>query len=316
MGTGGASGVVDATTNPQDVYAVQLFAGQSVTLRVSPSSGSDFGTHWVWCYLFAPGLSTIQDQQPLVTKLGDDSTSYVDVTYLPATTDVYYLAIESFDQYSHGAGYNVSVLGSEGMPSNSTVWSASISPGFSASPVLGRPTWVHGRLTPNFNANAPLLASSVQFQESTDTVHWTTDQTLARDGVFDVSVTPTGERWFRFYYAGDDGYAGNTSASVHVTPLTPTSTSAHASVARVKSRRAFTIAGHVSPGEGGDSVSVYVKKPGHGWSRLTTTRMNGGGDFSVRTSFKPKGTYAFYVTFFGSSDLAKSTSGKFTVKVK
>jgi len=43
MGPGGASGVVDTTTRPRDVYAVYLFAGQQVTFDAAWASPGYWG---------------------------------------------------------------------------------------------------------------------------------------------------------------------------------------------------------------------------------------------------------------------------------
>ena len=106
MGPGGASGVVDSDTNPRDVYAVYLVAGQEVVFTESSNKIA-----WIDMYLYAPGYLTISTSH----RVADNNTGFSGspLDYTPAVSGVYYL-VTSAD--SHGVTYTIAVHGTETMP--------------------------------------------------------------------------------------------------------------------------------------------------------------------------------------------------------
>lgn len=112
MGPSGANGVVDSVTNPHDVYAVHLSAGQTVVFRRNPANQ---------IALYAPKTLTIYGTTPLYppTWLGVSQ-----ITYTPAVSGNYFL-----DVIATGVGqaYTITVAGSETMPNDFTPPTTSIS---------------------------------------------------------------------------------------------------------------------------------------------------------------------------------------------
>lgn len=96
---GQLSGRLDAGTDPQDVLAVPLAAGQGVVFRLRAGSGRFFTLA-----LYPPSTTTIEAGSPArKTAAGNDER----LAYVPGSTGVYYLAVEA----EGGAGsYTVQVL--------------------------------------------------------------------------------------------------------------------------------------------------------------------------------------------------------------
>ena len=136
MGPGGASGTVDVTTSPRDVYAVYLFAGQPVVFHAAWGPGS-----WAWNYirLYAPGILTVETASRLAGAQSGNSHVF---TYNPAVTGLYYLGVSA--EQEHGVGYVITVSGKETLPVRTTT-RASAAP----SVLVGKTLRVTGTVSPS-----------------------------------------------------------------------------------------------------------------------------------------------------------------------
>jgi hypothetical protein len=318
MGMGGASGVVDDATNPADVYAVQLNFNEPVTFTVTHPQGNPIAAN-----LYAPGLPAITDLFGSGWVAGNSQgmfgTSFT-LPYTPAVTGVYYLRVFSIGGYT--STYQLSVSGSAGMPSGETEWAAGVASGYSKSPVFGTKTRLHATLSPSFNANARMLASAVEFQESTNTVNWTTKETIATEGVVDRDVAPTTQRWYRFYYAGDGGYAGKTSSWVRISPRPYVSSVAFGSSTLYRQKtRSFR--GYVNP-KTWVSLKVYkrstVTKKYYPYktvkASVSSTKSWEGHKFTAKWKPTSKGRYRVRWQTGAPTNMSSSTSAYKYLTVK
>ena len=109
MGLSGASGVVDVTTSPQDVYAVYLFAGKEVAFNASWENG------YLYFGLYAPRTTTVVGATAVAFGAGgSDGVVENVITYTPAKSGVYYLGV--ICPTDNGVTYTVTVHGTETMP--------------------------------------------------------------------------------------------------------------------------------------------------------------------------------------------------------
>lgn len=109
MGLSGASGVVDVTTSPQDVYAVYLFAGQEVAFNAAWRNG------YLYFALYAPGTTTVVGATAVAFGYGySDGVAANVIAYTPARSGVYYVAVKCPED--NGVTYSITVHGTETMP--------------------------------------------------------------------------------------------------------------------------------------------------------------------------------------------------------
>ena len=212
VGVGTIAGVVDAATDLQDYYAVQLFDGSQVAIRAHLTANpSDF---LIMSLVDDSGTEVASDWTNGLTA-ADDAV----IVYSPAAAGVYSIKVRPWSSTSNGVAYSLTVSGNAAKPSNATVWGVGAAPGYSLAAVYGASTYVRGVLTPTFCALA-LQQSVATFQESTNTTTWSTVSSAASaSGVFISSVTVAEGRFYRWVFDGDGVYAASISPSVKVVPL-------------------------------------------------------------------------------------------------
>jgi hypothetical protein len=88
------SGTLDAATDTDDVFALSLTAGQSISVTMTADVGTDFD-----CYLFGPGGVSVKTDAFVASSMG--STYPEAFTYVARSSGVYYLDLHAF----FGAGH-------------------------------------------------------------------------------------------------------------------------------------------------------------------------------------------------------------------
>jgi len=220
----GATGVVDYNTDPRDLYAVQLFEGIPVTFRVTrTSSGGNYDESWL-SRLYPPGATQLGDQYDVAYRYGQykSTNEYVDMTYTPSVSGVYYLEMITLDDVftgpAYGLGYGITVIGTASKPSTATLWQSGAASGYSLAPVKGSEIYLEGRLHPSFTTS-PLRGRTAVFQSSSDGVNWTDVSSVSSSGdAFVYPVVASTSLWYRWRFDGDGYYTASTGDAMHVVP--------------------------------------------------------------------------------------------------
>jgi len=242
-GPGVFSGAVDKV-DKTDIFAVQLYEGESVTFRLSdPSGGWKQSRLLLWSpdTKEAPAEWLQGDRDYLIDDaliMGSDAV----IEYTASRTAVYYLQVL---EAANAGAYNLSIAGNASLPSNATRWTTRPASGFSSTPAYGQPCVLKGTLSPIFTSLG-LDGTSARLQSSVNTTGWVDVQTIVGSrGVFYYNFSLTSAMYYRWVFDGDGVYAGSTGAAYLVkpqayvrTPIAP-STMSHS--------RYYTIYGYLKP---------------------------------------------------------------------
>jgi hypothetical protein len=254
IGQGTISGAVD-TVDKTDIYAVQLYDGQSVTLRLSdPSGGWDQSRLLLW----SPDVPDIPDDY-----LSSDWDYLVDdalimgsdavIKYTASRSAVYYVQVLAD---ANANAYTLSITGSASLPSNATQWTDGAAPGFGLSPTYGHSTTLWGKLSPTF-CSLGLPQTTAALQESSDTVSWSpVTSPSSTAGQFYYPVTVTQKCYYRWVFSGDGVYASSTSPLITVIPTVPT-TGVLGNKSTVKKNHAYAFYGYIGQKT---TATVWVQK--------------------------------------------------------
>lgn len=248
IGLGLRSGVVDYYTDPQDIYAVELFDGLPVTINIVNTS-----TNYVELHV----LSASGDQLASSVTEGDT------FVFTPATSGVYYLEVEPYFGLSLGTGvaYNLTVSGNADKPSNATTWKVSVPSGYPTHPSYGGTTKLRGLLAPAFASALPLPWVVGSSEVSTDALNWTplvTNASMDSGTLFVTTPKLTSRAYFRFKWAGDGIYLASTSSAVAITPKSYVRTPIAPTTMR--HTRYYTVYGYLKPRHAAGTFPVRIYK--------------------------------------------------------
>lgn len=230
IGIAGVSGVVDYSSDPYDLYAINLFEGQQVTFTVTRTDTSAGRKDW-FCELYGPTASSVgplfnvDDAQSLASEYSQYANPGESATfsYTPAVTGVYYFVMESIDDAytspAFGLGYRLTITGNASQPDNSTVWRGGAAPGSSLAPVFGKGTVLRGQVAPTFR-DIGLPFTSGRLQQSADGFNWFDVTTIEMPSGVGYYTTPavTSTQHYRFLFAGNGYYKPSTSGLITVRP--------------------------------------------------------------------------------------------------
>jgi hypothetical protein len=242
---------------------------------------------------------------------------HVQLTYTPAVTSVYYVAMRSLDDIftepAYGLGYRIDVSGSESAPSNASHWSVGAAPGFTLHPVYGHQTTLRGILMPTFR-NIGLPFTTAKCQSSTDNVQWSDVSSLQMpSGIGYVSVGPKQTTYYRFVYDGDSYYGASTgmvtvmpSADVR-NPIAP---------AKMSHSKSYTVYGYLKPRRTSGSYPVRIYKyryvsgkwKSYGYSTAKASNYSSYSKYSVKIKLAYKGKWRVRAYAIASEGLAAAWS--------
>lgn len=205
IGPGTTTGVVDGTTDPQDVYAVKLFDGEEVRFALSCSNPN----YYVKFQLLAPSVKSIHDSYSSLLYFDTFGGTAKERGYTPAKDGVYHIMISTGGK---GVPYTLVIKGSAELPPNP----AYLRLRTSATKVKkGRSVKLTARLVDTESAVIPGM--KVGLFRSYNGRSWTKVKTLSStSGSYSVRQRITRKTWFRMRYAGNATWSACVSRKIVV----------------------------------------------------------------------------------------------------
>ncbi|RJQ53003.1 MAG: hypothetical protein C4521_08850 [Actinobacteria bacterium] len=290
--TGGQSirDTLDSVSDTDDIYKVQLNAGDTVTMKLTGASGTDFDL-----YLYPPSAKDIW-RNAEVAWSENPGTSSESISYDVPTSGTYYVDVASWDSVGP---YTLSITSPSRVSidvDKSTI-------------IYSQSAKISGAISPaHTGATAKLL------ERPADSGSYVTAATgnLGADGKFEFTVSPRETSYYQVSWDGDVDHESATSGSVRVA-VKPT-VAIMSSASNVSLGSSVTLSGRVWPSHAGQTVNVDRKVKGS-WKRLKQLKLNSDSRFSW--SYKPTalGSYELRANFGGDSSHPGNVSGSVTFSV-
>ena len=208
IGLGTIGGVVDQATLPDSVYAIRLFANQTVVITTTLSQTPD---PWWGSYvnLYSPSSKSLASGT-VVAQDDEQDSAVRTVTYTPAVDGTYFIDVTAHDM--NGLSYALTVSGSAETPLYPT---SVFLHGPSTKVRRGTRVHLNGILVDQYLR--PLAGRSLALLYSFNGHGWKRAGRLSsKSDSFPFRFKVTRLTYFRVAFSGDGTYAGCTSAKVHV----------------------------------------------------------------------------------------------------
>jgi hypothetical protein len=318
---------LDETTHFDDVYAVQLYAGETLVVEVTPPAGAEWTV-----YLYAPGTTTINSGSWLASSwLGNDGVTET-VLLTARETGVYYV-----DVYA-GVGSGSYTLNAEVLHQEDD----EDIPGVARSlPFVENSTLVYLYYPRRVYAvqlqAGQLLSAALTGEAGTDfdLLLWNNIPSVWFAGVAPVAgsqnhgtstealtyLAPVSGTYYLDVPSQWDSASGSFSLSAQLLQV-PTVITINQSTTAVRGLKAFVLSGVLTPGSVGDPCVVMVKKPNSPRWSYSSARLcysaaaAGGANWWYRYTPKLKGVYRFYVKYDGNASRLPSRSREVQVRIK
>jgi len=324
---------LDELTNPDDIFAVYLTAGQTISVQLTASPSNDYEL-----YLFPPGTTTVVNPSAAV-DWSEGSVSDESLLYTARVTGYYYI-----DAYAWaGTGpYTLSASLATPDPDGNVPGIPALLP-FTVSGDANQ--WNDVNDVYSFYATAgqtitAALSGAVDtdlnlylYRPGTTTLNDTSKVLAgsAASGTTTESITciaPVSGTYFLDVYAMPNG--GGTDYVLSASAAnTPTSVNIKTSATTTYIGKTPMLTGTVTPtGMIGVNMVVYVKKPGKAYwtysSNRTVYALNGGAAWQYKYYFKKgmaKGIYYFKAVtpapgFANGAGFDRAESGVVSIRVK
>ncbi len=290
--TGGTAirGNLDGTNNADDVYKVALNEGDTVSMKLTGSVGTDFDL-----YLYPPAAKDIW-RNAEVAWSENPGTSNESISYVVPSSGTYYIDVASWDS---AGSYTLAVTS----PSR-----VSIDANVSEVRYTGSAKITGGLSPAHLGATVKLL------QRPSGSDEYTTAATanVGTGGKFEFTVSPTERTAYKVAWNGDVDHEAASSGTVEIRVIPTVSLSTSAS--QVSRGNSFTLSGRVNPGHSGQSVTVQ-RKLSRGWSALKTLKLDSHSRISWSYTPSATGTYDLRLVFDGDGSHQPNVSTQLRVTV-
>ena len=309
IGSGALRGVVEALTDPDDVYAVKLFANEPVTVTLAHTN--NVTGNGAYLNVLDPSSTTVANYAGWdhATDANGDEVPYENawafsslpdevatISFVPAKTARYYLWVES-SSIKGGFPYELTVTGHAEVPSTATEL-LEFTPSVSPSSVSYN-GYVTVKTTLRTSGGALAKNRTLQLYKSTDQADWTlVGDVYSTSGYYAKSVQIKRKTYFRWSNVGDELFAEGESAVVSAT------SKASLTTPTLKSKQHFyttyTAQGYLKPHHDGSSGSTraywYAKKGGRwvslGWTSATVSDYGTYSAYAAKCRWTGRGTWS------------------------
>ena len=205
IGAGTISGMLDETTDPRDVYCIQLFEGEAVHFHLATAASG--WLDYAAADLIPPGVTSVSAVfSTLVDFRTDDNP---DADYTPAKDGVYYLDIGCS---GNGVSYTLTITGSAEKPPNPAYLrlrtsATKVSKGHSVTLSAKLVDW-SSVLVPGY---------TVKLYRSYNGHSWTTVKSLSSTtGNYSTRARITRKTWYKMGFGGDATWSSCSSRAVTI----------------------------------------------------------------------------------------------------